>query len=262
VPARLTVSMPHHRTPDLLARAVESVLGQTFKDLILVVVNDGADPDEAWRPIEHIDDRRLIRFDLEQNSGRYYADAVVLAASDAPLFTVHDSDDWSDRGRFQHLVRVLGGADVAFGGHVRHQANGKVDERLPKIVTPPDPQIRHMTHHTALWRTDALRAIGGPHPDWRIAYDTFLVALAVDRLDWVATDRCDYHHVIRPGSLTSSARTRPNSKARRTAHIRRRSLWRQLAPLPTRQIPDLLRPNPTTARRVATDAARLREILP
>ena len=72
---QITVSMPYYACPATLGRAVESVLGQTHRDLTLVVVNDG-DRRSPWPLLADIDDDRLVRFDLAENRGRYFADAI------------------------------------------------------------------------------------------------------------------------------------------------------------------------------------------
>jgi len=241
----VTVSMPYRGTPQTVHRAVRSVLDQSYRDLRLVVVNDGAG---------------LVRFDLPANRGRYYADAVVLAAAASPLWMVHDSDDFTDRRHIRQLVDALGTNDAAFAGYERHTPSGRGTVTLPRIDRVD--AIRHITHYgSVLWRTDALRSLGGPNPGWTIAYDTFLLALAARRLRCVAVPDATYHHVIRGGSLTQARATKIGSSRRRGVQLQRQRLWRAVKDLPIELVAAKLRPLSPVVKDVAADADRLRALL-
>jgi len=73
----VTVSLSYFQRKEQVRRATESILGQTYTNLTLIVVNDG-DDDPPWDQLADIRDSRLVRFDLKSNHGRYFADAVVL----------------------------------------------------------------------------------------------------------------------------------------------------------------------------------------
>lgn len=102
----ITVSIPYFRCQSYIRKAVESILAQTHRGLLVIVVNDG-DDQATWGELTHIDDPRLIRFDLKANRGRYFADAVVLNTIDSPYFAVQDADDWSEPQRLAVLLRAL-----------------------------------------------------------------------------------------------------------------------------------------------------------
>lgn len=80
----ITVSMPFYGTHKYVRQAVDSVLAQTYKNLKLVVVNDG-DPEPPWKLLEDIDDPRLVRFDSGINRGPYFCHEIVRRCSDSSL---------------------------------------------------------------------------------------------------------------------------------------------------------------------------------
>src|SRR6266702_4236633 len=104
--SRVTVSLPYHRCRAHLRRAVESILSQSYGNLLLVVINDG-DTDEPWDLLSDISDRRLVRHNLGAQRGRYFADHVVHAATSDEYFLIQDADDWSDESRLAHLMDSL-----------------------------------------------------------------------------------------------------------------------------------------------------------
>ena len=253
----VTVSLPMYRAAETIADAVESILGQTFRDFRLVVVNDGEDPATAWRPLAHVGDPRLIRFDLGENGGRYRADAVTLAACETEWWTCHDADDWSEPDRLEKLLAASGDADLVLGGYRLHRPNGEHRDRSPepRLVRRPKP-LRHVAHHTGLFRTDALRSIGGPNPDFRVAWDTFLVGVAVNTLRVAVVPEPLYHYRQRKESLAASIETGMGSAYRLGVHKVLRQAWQDFL-----QDGRILEPKPETRELVEADAARLRAIV-
>lgn len=224
----VTVSIPYHRCRPHIRRAVESILAQTHRDLRVVVVNDG-DPAPPWDELAHLDDPRLVRFELPENRGRYFADAVVLGATDDPYLVVQDADDWSEPERIARLLRAvrLEHAAGAVSAAWRHRwGRGEPVRETPRALEPPlAPELRHRAEHHGLFRTDALRAVGGYFGGFRVGYDTLLInfLLMTGRLAYV--DEPLYHHVIRPDSLTSARETGMRSELRREATARLRALF-------------------------------------
>lgn len=261
--AAVTVSMPYYRTPDTVRRAVRSVLDQTRSDLLLIVINDGDNPATIWKPLADIRDERLVRFDLAQNRGRYYCDAVTLAACGTPWWTVHDSDDWSDPDRHQAMLDASSDdVDVVFTGYIRYRRDGHVGgRRLPRMHLPGS-QLHFVAPQCALWRTDALRAIGGPNPAWRIGWDTLMVSVAAAHLRCTRIGHCGYHATRRDGSLTTSGNTGMRSARRRATHIELGKLWQRVRRIPTDRVAAKLAAPAHLSNAVRTDAARLAEVLP
>jgi len=217
---RVTVSIPYYGCRPHIRRSVESILGQTHSNLLAVVVNDG-DEDPPWNELAHIDDPRLIRFDLPQNRGRYFADAVVLNATPDAYFLIQDADDWSEPERITVLLSRLreDEADgVVSSLYEHHRDNGRTmpvrQERFGGLNRPLTERLQHRASHTGLFRSASLRRIGGYYGGFRIGYDTHLVSLLlmVGRISYV--DRPLYHRLVRPDSLTGSRATGLRSPAR------------------------------------------------
>ena len=90
--AKVSVILPVHNRADVLPRAVKSVLDQEFRDLELIVIDDGSDDNSAEVAQSFGDERiRLIR--LEQNRGGNAARNEGIRASSGPIIAFLDSDD-------------------------------------------------------------------------------------------------------------------------------------------------------------------------
>jgi hypothetical protein len=220
----VTVSVPYHGARPYLAQAVQSILAQTHRELTVVVVNDG-DPESPWPHLDHIDDRRLVRFELDRNRGRYFADQVVLEATGDPLFLVQDADDWSEPTRVERLLVELRRAHAAGAVSARWLGGSARVEHWPQLGTPLTARMMHRATQQGLFRTDALREVGGFHPGFRIGYDTLLINLLEMLGRVVAVDPPLYHARIRPGSLTTDPSTRWGSSLRNQAVRRLDSIY-------------------------------------
>lgn len=199
----ITVSMPFYGTHQYVRRAVDSVLAQTYKNLKLVVVNDG-DPEPPWKLLEDIDDPRLVRFDSGINRGPYFCHEIVRRCSE-DLFAVFDSDDTAYPRWLSVLSKNLGGAQAC----LTRICNGR---RWPGPGQPE--KYTHRAAHCGLWKVNALESIGGYYGGFPMSYDTFLIncMMLVGRISFVTTSV--YKRTYRNDSLTRAPATGMQSQAR------------------------------------------------
>ncbi|MFM8358976.1 MAG: glycosyltransferase [Verrucomicrobiota bacterium] len=220
----ITVSIPYFRARPYIRRAVESILNQTHAALRLVVIND-ADPEGPWAELADIDDPRLIRFDLPRNRGRYFADAVVLAATPDAWLATQDADDWSEPDRLERLLHCAtrSAADCAVSSIIHEPApggirrTGSVDSVLQALGRPMDASFRHRLWHHALFRTATLRSLGGYYGGFRVGYDTLLMNLLLLGARVAGEERVLYHRQLRPDSLVHDQATGLRSLIRMAA---------------------------------------------
>lgn len=213
---RLVVSVPTFNTPDeLLHRAVTGVLAQTLEDLAVVVVNDGGPPLRGLPS-----DPRLVVYELPDNRGRYFADAVVtraLTRRPGVFWTPHDADDWSEPERFEKLLpAAVDGAVLA--PYWRHQPGRDVDLQHPRYVAVARPTGRftHLGHWCAgAYTIERLARAGWIDPGFRIGFDTLhTLMIALTGPVAIHGEAAWHWHRRAAGSLTSDPRTRLGSSHR------------------------------------------------
>jgi hypothetical protein len=215
----ITASLPYFGCRPFLRRAVESILAQTHGDLTLIVLNDGEEPC-PWDLLADIKDPRLVRFDLDANRGRYFADAVALTATSDRYFMVQDADDWSSLNRAALLYGVLrdNNAGAVFSALNQYVAGKPRKDGTPQCTLAPQPQLTHIAYHVGLYRTESLRAIGGYYGGFRFGYDTLITGLLSLTTKLCYVDAPLYHRDLRDGSLSTSPDTGLTSQARE--HVR------------------------------------------
>lgn len=94
---RVSTIIPTYNRADILDRAIDSVLGQTFEDLELIVVDDGSTDDTAELIAEY-DDPRLTFIEHDENRGGSVARNTGIEHASGDYFAFLDSDDaWRPR---------------------------------------------------------------------------------------------------------------------------------------------------------------------
>lgn len=207
----VTVAMPYYGCPDLVERAVRSVLAQTHRDLRLVVVGDGEEP-----PLASVRDDRLVVYTLPENRGTYFALQLILEASPDQWHAPHGADDWSAPDHLEQLLAV-GRSAVASGTVWFHRAGP--DQDRPTIDGPTK-----RGWHVGIFDADRLRALGGYDPSERLSQDTLVLALLDMTGGYVrhVGPQPTYHRWKWGGSLTGSPDTgiSPVSAPRAAARAR------------------------------------------
>lgn len=232
--ALIGVSLPYYRCPQHIHKAVSSILAQTHRRLILVVVNDGGPP--PWQALADIDDPRLVRFDLSENKGRYFADQVVLhyfATVGATYFAIQDADDWSEPTRLARLLAKIHETPGAVGAvmpnrNIRCNEAGEGVGRIESLRDMDQPlpaEMPHRCNHFGLVRLNTLLAIGGYDGGFTVGYDTLLMNFLQMAGPLAIVEEPLYNRTVRPDSLTNDARTGLSSKHRRETRLKLEQLY-------------------------------------
>ncbi len=156
-----------------LARAIESVQGQTYGNVEHIVL-DGASTDGTLEIIRQYADR-LDYFASEHDQGLYEAINKAVPLARGQLICVLNSDDWLEPSAAEIAVRrmrawvddaslLLTAAIVRVGGGIHHWQ--------PALVDPGSYFTCANDCHNAIYATRAAYERSGPYdPSYRIAAD-------------------------------------------------------------------------------------------
>lgn len=105
---KITVLVPTHNPGPRLSTALASLSNQTWRNLEIVVLDDGSEKShrrymDAW--VERDPRIRVVR--LSANAGNYAARNIGLRETDGVFVTVHDDDDWSHPRKLELQARHL-----------------------------------------------------------------------------------------------------------------------------------------------------------
>jgi glycosyltransferase involved in cell wall biosynthesis len=187
----VSVIMPVRNGGDYLEAAVGSILGQTFSDLELILVDDHS-VDGAISGLSVADPRLVLQKNKQRGVSSAFNSGLSLARGE--FIARMDADDISLPERIEKqycyfqshpdvdicgaCVEIFTGGEVA-GGNIRYQAwlnacrsPGQIHQEM--FIESPIP------NPTAMFRRDAILRLGGYRdPDWPEDYDLFLRADAL-----------------------------------------------------------------------------------
>jgi len=187
VQGRVSVIMPCFNGARFLSEAIESVLGQSFWNVELIVIDDGS-TDSSLAILKSYGSRITV---IEQSRrGPYPARNAGLRLASGEFVAFLDSDDWWHPEALQKMrdALVSRGADLAYCGWQNIGANFTGEPFVPPEYEKSDP-IEHFLRtcpwpiHAALLRKSLVRQLGG-FSERRFSsmdYDFWLRALAQTR---------------------------------------------------------------------------------
>jgi glycosyltransferase involved in cell wall biosynthesis len=114
----ITVIMPTYKRAHVIARAIRTVLAQSFPLFELLVVDD-ASPDDTSRVVQTFHDPRVRYHRLERNGGVSRARNAGIAAAGPTRYLAYldDDDEWApDKLELQLAVFGEGGPDLGVVG--------------------------------------------------------------------------------------------------------------------------------------------------
>lgn len=109
---KISVIMPAYNHEQFVGAAIESVLGQSFTDLELIVVDDGS-IDGTGQVVATFRDSRLTYL-RQQNAGAHAALNRGLSLAQGCYLTIINSDDIYAAGRLEVLFRHAEATDLGF----------------------------------------------------------------------------------------------------------------------------------------------------
>lgn len=92
IPGRVTIGIPTINRSSLAVRAIQSALGQTYRD-IEVIVSDDASTDETVRRVREIKDSRVVLFEQKQRLGLVRNFDFCLRNASGEFFLLLGDDD-------------------------------------------------------------------------------------------------------------------------------------------------------------------------
>jgi glycosyltransferase involved in cell wall biosynthesis len=99
----ISVMMPLYNAEKYVAEAIDSVLGQTYGDFELIIVNDGSQDRSGEIAKSYTDPR--IRYIEQPNGGEAAARNTALSHAKGEFVTFQDSDDISVPNRLETLLK-------------------------------------------------------------------------------------------------------------------------------------------------------------
>ncbi len=219
----VSVVLPVYNAARWLPAALDSLLGQTFRDFELLAVDDGS-TDESLDILHRVRDPR-VRVLAGPHRGVVAAMRTALAEARAQIVARADADDVSRPDRLERQVQFL-------GEHPEVAVVGAAVRRLGRrLSNPPDTaRIRWaalyrnpFANPTVAYRRSAALAVGG-YPDDHVHVDDYpFLSRLIDRFEAANLPDVLVEMTVHPASISvvhSRAAIAESDRVRR-ANLRR-----------------------------------------
>lgn len=175
---KITVLMAAYNAADYIGQSIDSILGQTFKDFELLIIDDGS-TDNTVDIISNQKDQRIRLIQNPQNMGVSYSRNVALKEAQGEYLAIMDSDDIALPQRLEIQIQQFNNREeLAAIGASAYVINA--DGTLTKEIMLPicDTNKLHASlllynsfvHSTMMIRLSVFKEMGG-YPPYSIGED-------------------------------------------------------------------------------------------
>lgn len=208
----VSIIMPCYNTEKYLKKTMDSIFGQSFKDVEIIMVDDGS-TDSTGKMLDEYAQKypKLIQVFHKENGGQSTARNMAVDRAAGEYIIFWDSDDYAEVDYLETLVAAARDADseVVLSGSHYVDENGVVIENLNYPVDRfPDYPLRRLSPHGKLYRKDFLDRHGIRFAAGKLYEDNpfNLKALFLCK-NLVILPYTGHYQVVHPGSSMSSVLT-------------------------------------------------------
>jgi glycosyltransferase involved in cell wall biosynthesis len=122
----ISVVIPSYNRGHVILKSVNSILDQTYKNIELIIVDDGS-TDDTTDVLKLVHDDRLRVLKLDKNYGMCFARNAGAAIATGTYIACHDSDDIWDKIKLEKQYNFMkdNNYDLSFCRMLRITENGK-----------------------------------------------------------------------------------------------------------------------------------------
>lgn len=136
----LSIIVPVYNIEDCLERCVESIRQQSYRNLEILLVDDGSTDGSGAICDEFAAREERIRVFHKENGGSSSARNLGIREAKGAWLGFVDSDDWIDPDMYERLLETA----LAFGADIAQASRDEIDEqgrRRPDVCVPPKETV-------------------------------------------------------------------------------------------------------------------------
>lgn len=215
----ISVIVPVYKVEPYLPKCLDSICNQTFRDMEIILVDDGS-PDNCGKICdEYMEKDPRIRVIHKENGGLSSARNAGISIAQAELIGFVDSDDWIEPDMFEFLYTNLiqEDADISVCGIYEHKGNNislMCDDSLHESATGQDAVENYLkltftgnASVNKLYRRSLFSDI--LFPQGRTWEDSFIMVRLIDAARKVVYHTQPKYHYLRRDDSLSAKNYRP-----------------------------------------------------
>lgn len=153
----VSILLPAYNVGAYISRCLDSIISQSFKNLQIVIVDDGSTDDTLSICKRYEERDRRIEVFHRENAGVASARNDLLRHVRGSFFLFVDSDDWIEPNMVEVLLALIQSnhSDVAICGMVQNEGSISKEETWPCLTLDRKELVRRFLYHTevrgSLW---------------------------------------------------------------------------------------------------------------
>lgn len=120
----ISVIVPVYNCEKYLKECIDSIVGQTYRNLEIILVDDGSVDSSGIICDEYAQRDNRIKVIHKKNGGQQDARSAGIAISSGSFIGFVDSDDWIDPDMYEYLYKNIGTSDLVTSGLWRYDISG------------------------------------------------------------------------------------------------------------------------------------------
>lgn len=215
----ISVVVPVYKVEPYLRKCVDSILGQTYRNLEIILVDDGSPDGCPAICDEYAEKDRRVKVIHQKNGGLSDARNAGLDIAAGEWLSFIDSDDWIEPDMYEYILMRAeeSGADISVGGVndelltngstkiIKSTFSGITEEN---VLSNTEAMAKYFQTSWSAWNKIYRRELfdGIRFPAGEINEDEAIVLRLLERCKHVTyTNKVYYHYIHRPESITTSA---------------------------------------------------------
>ncbi|MDC7288807.1 glycosyltransferase [Blautia schinkii] len=209
----VSVIVPVYNAANVISRCVDSIINQTYKDIEVILVNDGS-TDKTYQILEkyRYRDSRVCLVS-QRNKGVAAARNTGLEYCKGEYFLFVDADDWIEKDMIQKMISLVDeDTDIVFCNSDHAESPDEVIKRIcskNEVWDRKQQQLEFMKHQRMtgmLWnkliRRDLSERIFFNEKTGYGEDAEFLWKILQKSKKMIVTDEVLYHHVLNANSIS------------------------------------------------------------
>ncbi len=212
----ISVVVPVYNVEKYIHKCVDSIINQTYKNLEIILVDDGS-PDNCPKICDEFakNDKR-IKVIHKQNGGLSDARNVGIEVAKGKYITFIDSDDYIETNYVELLYNTINDdkSDISIGSHKVIYDSGKIIDKSTseRTILNPKEVLKRILYDDGidlsawgkLYKLNLFKDI--KYPVGRLFEDSATTYLLIDKANKISINSCViYNYIIRNNSITNSS---------------------------------------------------------
>lgn len=214
--SKISIIVPIYKVEAYLKRCIDSIVAQTYRNLEIILVDDGS-PDDCGKICDaYAEKDERIRVIHKENTGLGYARNSGLEICTGEYIMFVDSDDWLSTDCVEILYNRLidDNSDMAVGNYIQIYDDGSTKRGYYKFeedcVLTQNETLKRLNDHIfsvmawgKLYKRNVMKYVS--YPAIRPGEDTWVVPDIMKRCDNISfVNRTIYYYYQRPSSIMHS----------------------------------------------------------